>query len=78
MRINEIGRKWTAQRTEYSPTQKATLTKPTITISLFDFTNQLICEMEESNRFGNAKAYKMCPWGIEEFQIKRSFSGLKR
>jgi len=37
---------------------KFTLTKPTKSISFFDFTRQLILEMEEANRFGNAKAYR--------------------
>lgn len=49
---------------------KNTLTKPTNTISFFDFTDQLISEMEEANRFGNAKAYKCALGALKNFNKK--------
>ena len=49
---------------------KNTLTKPTNTISFFDFTDQLISEMEEANRFGNAKAYRCALGALKNFNKK--------
>ena len=49
---------------------KNTLIKPTNTISFFDFTNQLISEMEEANRFGNAKAYRCALGALKKFNKK--------
>ncbi|WP_176801481.1 site-specific integrase [Kriegella aquimaris] len=49
---------------------KYRLTKPTITISFFDFTEQLISEMEEANRFGNAKAYRCALGALKNFNKK--------
>tara|TARA_R110000744_G_scaffold169820_1_gene287856 strand:+ start:187 stop:1401 length:1215 start_codon:yes stop_codon:yes gene_type:complete len=49
---------------------KNTLTKPINTISFFDFTNQLIGEMEEANRFGNAKAYRCAVGALKNFNKK--------
>ncbi|MCK0148239.1 site-specific integrase [Arenibacter sp. F26102] len=51
---------------------KNTLTKPTNTISFFDFTNRLISEMEEANRFGNAKAYRCALGSLKNFNKKES------
>ena len=49
---------------------KNTVTKPTNTISFFDFTNRLISEMEEANRFGNAKAYRCALGALKNFNKK--------
>ena len=49
---------------------KNTLTQPTNTISFFDFTNRLISEMEEANRFGNAKAYRCAVGALKNFNKK--------
>ena len=64
---------------------KFTLTKPTKSISFFDFTRQLILEMEEANRFGNAKAYRCALGALKNFNIKEllrfeevSYTYLKR
>ncbi|MCG2462665.1 site-specific integrase [Flavobacteriaceae bacterium F89] len=51
---------------------KYKLTKPTNTISFFDFTQQLINEMEEANRFGNAKAYRCALGALKNFNKKES------
>lgn len=49
---------------------KYSLTKPAHTISFFDFTKQLIKEMEEANRFGNAKAYRCALGALKNFNKK--------
>ena len=49
---------------------KYKLTKPTNSISFFDFTQQLINEMEEANRFGNAKAYRCALGALKNFNNK--------
>ncbi|MCM4167088.1 Tyrosine recombinase XerC [Arenibacter antarcticus] len=49
---------------------KYSLTRPISTISVFDFTQQLIGEMEEANRFGNAKAYRSSLGALKKFNKK--------
>lgn len=49
---------------------KYTLIKPAKTISFFDFAQQLIHEMEEANRFGNARAYKCALGPLKKFNKK--------
>jgi site-specific recombinase XerD len=66
--LEEIGRLGGLSITEL----KNTLTKPTNTISFFDFTNRLISEMEEANRFGNAKAYRCALGSLKNFNKKES------
>lgn len=51
---------------------KYTLTKQIQKISFFDFTQQLIGEMEEANRFGNAKAYRCAIGALKNFNKKES------
>lgn len=51
---------------------KYTLTKQIQKISFFDFTQQLINEMEEANRFGNAKAYRCALGALKNFNKKES------
>ncbi len=51
---------------------KRILTKTTKKISFFEYTQQLIDEMEEANRFGNARAYKSVLGALKNFHRKRS------
>ncbi len=51
---------------------KRVLTKSTKKISFFEYTQQLIEEMEEANRFGNARAYKSVLGALKNFHGKKS------
>ena len=51
---------------------KHVLTKSTKKISFFVFTQQLIDEMEEANRFGNARAYKSLLGSLKNFHGNKS------
>lgn len=51
---------------------KRILTKTTKKISFFEYTQQLIDEMEEANRFGNARAYKSVMGALKNFHGKKS------
>ena len=51
---------------------KNILTRPSNTISFFDYTQQLIDEMEEAKRFGNARAYKSALGALKNFHVKES------
>src|SRR5690606_20518819 len=51
---------------------KQTLTKPTISISFFEFGQRLVDEMKEANRFGNAEIYKGALGALKNFHKKKS------
>ncbi|MDT7828290.1 site-specific integrase [Pricia sp. S334] len=51
---------------------KRMLTKSTRKISFFEYTQELIDEMEEANRFGNARAYKSALGALKNFHGKKS------
>ncbi|PIB27592.1 site-specific integrase [Maribacter sp. 4G9] len=51
---------------------KRILTKTTKKVSFFEYTQQLIDEMEEAQRYGNARAYKSVLGALKNFHRKKS------